>query len=192
MYSVVRRRWLKRSQGILQYLMLIYPLLFAAMVLHSQASPNPCNRDAGFHKLDFWLGKWDVLDSDGMKQGTNDIHPVLNGCAIVENWQGLGGDTGKSWFYFNPHTQIWRQVSVTTQPTDPGGIREKELIEEFDNGGLRFLGKIDVDARRTVLDRTTLTPLPDGRVRQVIEWSSDDGQNWNIAFDAFYVRQPAD
>jgi hypothetical protein len=39
-----------------------------------------------------------------------------------------------------------------------------------------------------VLDRTTLTPLADGRVRQVIERSSDGGTTWTTGFDAMYVR----
>jgi hypothetical protein len=36
------------------------------------------------------------------------------------------------------------------------------------------------------LDRTTLTPLPGGRVHQVIEISRDAGKTWEIAFDAEY------
>ena len=57
------------------------------------------------------------------------------------------------------------------------------------NGGVRFQGEIPLEDNRSYLDRTTLTPLPDGRVRQVIEWSTDGGETWNIAFDAYYIRE---
>jgi hypothetical protein len=40
-------------------------------------------------------------------------------------------------------------------------------------------------------DRTTLTPLPDGRVRQLIETSNDDGRSWETRFEGFYRRRPA-
>jgi hypothetical protein len=39
-----------------------------------------------------------------------------------------------------------------------------------------------------VLDRTTLTPLSDGRVRQVIEISRDHGTTWQTGFDAYYTH----
>jgi hypothetical protein len=40
-----------------------------------------------------------------------------------------------------------------------------------------------------MLDRTTLTPLGNGRVRQVIETSRDGGKTWRVGFDAVYVPQ---
>jgi hypothetical protein len=39
-----------------------------------------------------------------------------------------------------------------------------------------------------VFDRTTLDPLADGRVRQLIEVSRDDGQTWVVTFEGFYLR----
>jgi hypothetical protein len=41
------------------------------------------------------------------------------------------------------------------------------------------------------IDRTTLTPWLDGRVRQTIEWSKDSGKTWKTVFDAFYIRKGA-
>ena len=36
--------------------------------------------------------------------------------------------------------------------------------------------------------RTTLTPLPGGRVHQLIEWSNDDGRTWQTSFEGWYRR----
>ncbi len=149
---------------------------------------TPCAEVAGFQVLDFWVGEWTVVDAEGTAQGVNRIEKILEGCALLEHWTGSEGSEGKSLFYYMPATDQWKQVWVTQQATRTGGLKEKQLIETFDDGGVRFQGEIPIDATRTYLDRTTLTPLSDGRVHQVIEYSTDSGQTWNMAFDAFYVR----
>ena len=71
-----------------------------------------------------------------------------------------------------------------------GPMKEKTLVEEHPAGGVRFhQGEIPLPGGSRVLDRTTLTPRPDGTVPQLIEQSSDVGKPWNVAFDAIYARQ---
>lgn len=53
---------------------------------------------------------------------------------------------------------------------------------------VRFQGELPREDGSLVLDRTTLSPLPDGRVRQVIETSTDGGRTWEVGFDAYYSR----
>src|SRR5215470_19618567 len=103
------------------------PLGFAARVLvgmymmmlvpaWSQTSPKPvsCSDDPAYHKLDFWLGNWNVFNmQDGSKDGTNRIEKILNGCALVENWHDVTGGEGKSLFYYQRATKQWKQVWVT-------------------------------------------------------------------------------
>ena len=148
-----------------------------------------CADDPVYHTLDFWVGDWDVFVGDTLV-GTNRIEKVLSGCALIEHWRGSGGDEGKSLFYHQPATQRWKQVWVTARPMAPGGVKEKELIEIMGDGGLRFQGTIPLPGGGSYGDRTTLTPLPDGRVRQVIEIGRD-GQSWQVTFDAVYVRRAA-
>jgi len=45
---------------------------------------------------------------------------------------------------------------------------------------------------RSFLDRTTLTPMEEGKVRQVIETSRDEGERWRTGFDAVYVPRVKD
>ena len=52
---------------------------------------------------------------------------------------------------------------------------------------MRFQGEIALPSGNTCFDRTTLTPLEEGKVRQVIEVSRDGGQKWRVTFDAVYV-----
>jgi hypothetical protein len=157
-----------------------------AGVARSQAPPS-CAEEPAFSELDFWIGNWDVLV--GQKPvGTNRIEKILNGCAVMEHWTDANGSEGKSLFYYHQATGEWKQVWVTGNATFPWGVKEKTLVERFDGGGVRFEGEIRLPDGGRYLDRTTLTPLPGGRVRQVIEVSHDGGVNWEGRFDGIYVR----
>lgn len=164
-------------------------LLLSASIMAQNSTPppdHPCERDPAYHKLDFWLGRWDVFNhGDGRKDGTNQIEKILQGCAIVENWHDVTGGEGKSLFYYQKATNQWKQVWVT----DVGPMKEKRLVEELADGGVRFQGEIPHLNGGSHLDRTTLTPLGQDRVRQVIETSRDGGKTWQVGYDAEYRRQ---
>lgn len=166
--------------------MLVSAVCVAPVSAQSAAS---CADDPTFHTLDFWVGQWDVFVGE-QQVGTNRIEKVLSGCALIENWRDAGGGEGKSLFYYNPETRTWKQVWVTENPRTPGGVKEKHHIATLEGGAMRFQGTIRLPDGGSYLDRTTLTPLEDGRVRQVIEVNRD-GQNWEVGFDAVYVRREA-
>lgn len=163
----------------------------AFAVILCQAPPNAVAQAAcvgeGFHRLDFWLGEWVVRAGD-RTVGTNRIVAILGGCAIEEHWTASDGGEGQSLFYYLSAVDEWRQVWVTEYATRPGGVKEKREVERFPDGGLRFQGEIPLPDGSTYLDRTTLTPLDNDRVRQVIEISRDGGVTWRPTFDAIYER----
>ena len=144
---------------------------------------KPCNTPA--HRvLDFWLGSWRVVSGDDQRQvGKNSIQKILNGCAIIENWEGPTGE-GKSLFYYHDVEKTWKQVWIT----DSQHIKEKHLLSVLEGGAVRFQGEISRPEGGFILDRTTLYPLPEHRVRQVIEQSVDGGETWQVGFDALYVQ----
>jgi len=165
------------------FLVCLLPLS-SAQTTTAMPPGHPCEQDSAYHKLDFWVGHWDVFNADGSKDGTNDIEKVLSGCAIIENWHDVTGGEGKSLFYYQKATKQWKQVWVT----DAGPMKEKKMVEELKDGGVRFQGEIPHLNGGYHLDRTTLTPLPQDRVRQVIEISKDDGKTWEKVYDAEYRR----
>jgi hypothetical protein len=173
-------------RAILTILCLASLLLFSPRA--GAQTPAPCEADSAFSTLDFWLGDWDVYVGDELA-GTNRIEKILDGCAILEHWTGSGGGQGKSLFYYQKSTGVWKQVWVTQQAMRVGGLKEKQLVARLEDGGVRFRGEIARGDGTTYLDRTTLTPLPDGRVRQVIEVSEDGGNTWRATFDANYVKR---
>jgi hypothetical protein len=148
--------------------------------------PVPCDQNPTYHKLDFWLGDWDVFDlKSGEKDGTNRIEKILKGCAIIENWtEAVDGSEGKSLFYVQRATGQWKQVWVE----DSGGMKEKSLQDSFAGKGVRFQGEILHKDGSSHLDRTTLIPLKENRVRQTIEISRDAGKTWEVVYDAEYRR----
>lgn len=149
-------------------------------------APRTCAEIEGFGRLDFWVGRWDV-HVDGRKVGDNRIEKIVGGCALMEHWQSASGGEGKSLFYYLPATSEWKQVWVTPRAASPGGVKEKTRVASYEGPGVRFQGVIRRPGGDSYLDRTTLTPLDDGRVRQVIETSSDGGDSWQVRFDAVYV-----
>lgn len=100
------------------------------------------------------------------------------------------GGRGRSLFYVEPALRQWKQVWVTDAAQRVGGLKEKHLIASLPGGGVRFQGELRRLDGRIVLDRTTLTPVAGGQVRQLIEVSGDGGTTWRPTFDARYRRAP--
>ena len=161
-------------------------LLCLSIAVAEDAAPEKCTEMQIYGLLDFWVGDW-VVYSDEDKVGENKIEKILEGCAVMEHWQGVGGGEGKSLFFVDTNG-TWKQVWVTEWAANPGGVKEKTHVFTLPNEAVRFQGLLQHPDVGTYLDRTTLTPIEKGRVRQVIETSTDSGETWKKTFDAIYVR----
>jgi hypothetical protein len=173
---------------LLRALGIILALLVVPHPSRAQAATPPpgsaagCDTIPAYHALDFWVGEW-IVSAGGQVVGRNRIEKVVHGCALIENWTDATGIDGKSLFYYHRVRQDWKQVWV-----DPGGVKEKHLVARYPDGSVRFQGELPRPNGAFVLDRTTLSPLADGSVRQVIEQSVDGGKTWLVGFDAVYRR----
>jgi len=167
-------------------------LLAAALtLLAAGAAEPPCRAHPQGKALDFWLGEWRVTSEDGGTHfGDNRIELDAGGCAILEHWRSATGGVGKSLFFLDAREGRWEQVWVTSDTGRPGGLKRKTLIERV-GAGVRFEGAVAAESGARYLDRTTLTPLADGRVRQLIEISTDGGGAWRAVFDGYYERRAA-
>ena len=158
-----------------------------SMAFAEEESPERCADLAAYGLLDFWIGEWDVYSGDE-KVGDNRIEKILRGCAFMEHWKGTGGSEGKSLFFVDANGN-WQQVWVTEWATTPGGVKQKTQVDEASIKGVRFQGELHHPDIGPYLDRTTLTPDGNGDVRQIIEISKDDGDSWEVSFDAIYRRK---
>jgi hypothetical protein len=154
----------------------------------SPAPEAPCKGDPAHGQLDFWVGRWEVFDPKGKKDGDNLIEKILASCAIVRTGP-RPTEQGKSLFYYLRPQRRWKQVWVT----DTGFVKEKTQPLDYSGPGVRSQGELPLPGGVVVLDRTTLTELPEGRVRQVIEQSRDGGKTWS-SWEGIYVpaRKPGD
>jgi hypothetical protein len=154
----------------------------------AQAVPAPGKscQTVEHRQFDFWVGHWDVFVASGRKAGQNRIEVIADGCALLEQWTGGGGVTGKSLNIYDTHDRRWHQTWVDNSGMLlmlTGGFVDRSMV-------MSMTGPNPSDPKTTVQQRITWTPAADGTVRQLWESSSDRGGTWTVLFDGRYVRVP--
>jgi hypothetical protein len=157
--------------------MLALPLLIGLLGGAPQTA-SPC-ASPEHRQFDFWIGEWEVTLPDGKVAGHNRITKILDGCALKEEWTGAKGNEGTSLNAWDPDARRWRQTWV-----DQGGT-VLLLAGALEAGKMVLQG-----GGGSGLQRITWTPMPDGRVRQLWESSSDGGRAWKVEFDGNYAKKP--
>lgn len=157
---------------------------FASVLAAVRRRARPCEHDPRYLALDFWLGEWEVYDSQGRLVGLNSIQRLLSGCLILENWRSSGGGTGKSVNYYDPGSGRWHQDWVDAS----GQVIHYE--GEFKEGAMRLSGTLAGADGAVKASRMILAPGVEGVVRQVIETSADGGSSWQLWFQGEYRRRP--
>lgn len=160
---------------------------YDALVAEMSMQAFPCEHDESFSEFDFWVGEWDVHVAGGTFAGSNVIQRAERGCVLLENWTNASGGTGSSINYVDKISgewvQIWNDASGS-QINIRGGLTDE---------GMLLTGTIHYVANgKTAPFRGLWAPLPDGRVRQFFEESSNAGETWSPWFEGFYTRKPAD
>jgi hypothetical protein len=153
---------------------------FQEMLAEDARRAHPCRDEPAYAELDFWVGEWEVV-ARGATVGHNRIEKILDGCGVMENWRDAAGGEGKSLNHRHPATGRWHQLWIAANGSTTA--YEGSLDEE---GAMRFEGERTAPGGDAVPTRMSLTPLPGGTVRQVIEESRDGGATWQVGFDAVY------
>ena len=148
--------------------------------------PPPCS-DEVYHQFDFWLGDWEVIDSNGQVAGVDRITSEEDGCLVLERWSGASGSTGQSYNYYNPATQKWRQVWVSA-----GAMIDYE-------GGLTETGSMKLEGTITYPASAQSAPFTgewtlneDGTVLQHFEQYDPEKDEWVVWFSGTYTRLPTE
>jgi hypothetical protein len=158
---------------------LLAPLLLAGVP--ALVNGQDCSSEKS-HEFDFWIGEWEVT-ANGKAAGTNTIEPILNGCVLQENWNGVGGSGGSSFNFYNPREESWEQFWVWRNGTT------LHLKGVYANGRMILQGESMSKDGEPVTNRITWYDNADGTVRQHWEISSDGGVTWTTAFDGLYSRK---
>lgn len=137
-----------------------------------------------YRQFDFWVGKWDVFDTkDGTPAGSSLIEQLYGKCVLRENWSQTGF-SGGSLNTFNRMDKQWHQTwtdSTGTWREFVGGLESGRMVLVWRYPSVTMPGK-------TVQERMTFTPNPDGSVRQYSD-RSIDGTTWFERYD--YTYRPA-
>jgi len=151
---------------------------------------TPCTGPQ-YKEFDFWLGDWEVRNAAGQILGHNRISKRHGGCVVQEEWEGANGGSGTSLNVYDQTTKQWHQFWVDASGTNwlssdaqgnpvtlRGGIHDGAMVLASHPDTLPAIG----------LTRATWRLLPDGRVRQTFESSTDGGKTWTVSFDGFYKK----
>ena len=106
----------------------------------------------------------------------------MDGCLLMENWASAqGGQKGMSINYYDNAKGTWSQIyrdnsgNITQWPELVGGLVDGAMV--LDSGP-------DTNPR----SKWTWSKESDGRVRQMAESTTDDGETWAVVWDSYYVR----
>lgn len=151
---------------------------FQAVLQKMQRNIPKCADDPVRRQLDFWVGEWEVFAPNDVRVGESTIQLSLDHCLILEHWRASGGAEGRSFNGYDPTSKKWRQFWMSSR----GGFTAYE--GEQVGAGIRLIAQ-----QTSPLIRMTLSPNPDGSVRQLAESSADGGKTWTVQYDFRYVKR---
>jgi hypothetical protein len=160
-------------------------LAIVAMSLGAPAAEAACAAPE-YRALDFWLGRWRVASIEGHAVGRNEIESTLSGCALLEHWRGYSPQdrreqAGLGVHRYDAASKTWRQAWMMDT-----GIGY-DLVGRAKEDGVVYERR---GADGELAGRTTLTLLPDGRVRQHGERIDPVTGEAQTTFDFIYTREP--
>jgi hypothetical protein len=174
-------RWLK--VGVIAIV-----VLFTGAVSSASSADSPKHATClapEYRQFDFWIGDWDAFDFDNptTKVARNHVDLILDGCVLMEDYEGADGHHGQSFSIYDASRKVWHQSWVTNRG-------ELLIIEgSFKNGELLLSG-IDHTKAGHPLVRGIWKPV-NGGVRETAATSSDGGKTWKPWFDLiFHPHQP--
>lgn len=181
--SVERPRLLVRViEGMVAYAgsgLLMLLLAMPALAEGPAGCPAPEAR-----QFDFWAGEWNVVNRSRGPQGwgiTGEararVYPILDGCAMIEHWQGTAhgnGLIGFSMRAWDAETGKWVLVLSWPAPDKPGF---SSLEGEFRHGRGEFFSEIEFQGKK-MLQRYSFSDATADSLRWDAAYSQDGGANW--------------
>lgn len=136
-------------------------------------------------QFDFWLGEWDLVGADGKKSAEDRVMQVLGGCALEETWTSVKTGQGLSVSAYDPATRRWHQTLMD----DSGAVLNLE--GEFADGKMVLVGQHPSQKEKgvTITHRIAWSAMPDHRVKQYWEASTNGGRTWRPVFEGTYVSR---
>lgn len=145
------------------YLSVFIVSTFLSVVTAQNKAKIPCSSQE-YSQFNFWVGNWDVYDTQNKLIGHNKVVQVPNACAIQENWTSKTSKSkGTSYNYYNKVDNSWNQVWV-------------------DNSGFSLTLKGTYNDNRMTLKSSIIKSNKGDYYNQIIWTKNNDGsvmQVWN-------------
>ena len=143
--------------------------------------PDPCEQPE-IQQFDFWVGEWDLEWGDG-KTGTNVIKKDLDGCVVVERFNGAPSSplNGMSVSSYNVERDQWQQTWVDNQ----GGYLD--FAGEFTDGRMVLARDAVRDGKR-FKQRMVWYDIKRDSLKWNWERSTDGGNTWEVLWKIEYRR----
>ena len=142
-------------------------------------SSAPCSAPQ-YRQFDFWLGDWDLFDANpNAPVARAKVSSILDGCVLLEEYEGADGSKGKSFSTYDFSRDIWHQTWVTN--------RGKLLWIEghYINGEIVLSGVEHTSSGLERQVRGTWKQVREG-VRETAVTSTDGGRHWELWFDLMF------
>src|SRR5579862_9177862 len=161
-----------------EFLLTVTFLLAASPLAAQSAAKARASADKPCTDLDFWAGEWEVKDITGAKIANASIKPTSKHCFFHEVWT-------------EEKTKV-DDVCLMAYSNDKHGWQYLCALADAAMSPLRFSeGVLHGDEIRFVQDdlidgtvhRFSFFNLPDGRVRELSQGSSDGGKTWKTDYD---------
>ena len=155
--------------------------------LHAQqtgpgASARKCDQRER-RQFDFWIGEWEVSWGENQK-GTNNIRSTLDGCVILENFDGTPAIAlkGTSVSTYSPQAGKWQQTWVDNQGSYldfAGGWRDGKMVLER---------QASIEGK-SILQRMVWYNIQPDSLDWNWERSNDNGKTWELLWKISYRRK---
>jgi hypothetical protein len=155
------------------------------------------------HAFDFWIGDWDIRQRILRQDGTwlelparTSVSPTLEGCALIEHWQGRvmffwegmrepQPMTGLSVRAYDPRTAKWYIHWMDTRAPRFGD----PYVGDFEDGQGEFFREWQTPEGER-MGRITFSDIATNTVNWALAISSDGGRSWQTIWTMEMQRQP--
>ena len=163
--------------------------IFLTLITVTCFAQKPCEKDPVYNQFDFWIGEWNVYDSNDKLVGTSKVSEILDNCVVLEEWLSVNNQkglvySGKSFNSYNSITKQWQQNWVD----NIGGTTEY-LTGVLSDNEMQFISRPFFFFFLNNIRRLTFYKLNNGFVSQFGEISTDEGKTWTIEFDFEYRKK---
>jgi len=159
--------------------------LTIVVVANAQAAGQTSQRRAcsspEYRQFDFFAGDWDGFDVDKpeVRVAHNRVTWILDGCVLLEDYQGTDGSHGESFTIYDASRRVWHQSWVTNRGVllvIEGGPQREEMV---------LSGTDRTPEGKERLVRGIWKAIPGG-VRETAARSTDGGKTWTPWFDMVF------